>query len=275
VTVETISANGLRFAYLAEGAGPLVVLLHGFPDTPHTWDAVRPALARAGFRAVSPFMRGYAPTEIPRDGRYDREALAADVLGLIEAFGRESKEESAIVVGHDWGAEAAYAAARVGPERVRLLVTVAIPYPASVIPTPALLWRARHLFSLRFRGAAEQVRKNDFALVDELMRRWSPTWDPSPAESAAVKEVFRDPASLDAALGYYRQARLAVRKPIEVPTVSFAGQDDIIAVAAYERARSWIKNEYQVIAVPGGHFMHREHPARFIEELVGVLGRWR
>jgi pimeloyl-ACP methyl ester carboxylesterase len=275
VTVETISANGLRFAYLAEGAGPLVVLLHGFPDTPHTWDAVRPALAQAGFRAVSPFMRGYAPTEIPRDGRYDREALAADVLGLIEAFGRESKEENAIVVGHDWGAEAAYAAARVGPERVRLLVTVAIPYPASVIPTPGLLWRARHLISLRFRGAAAQVRKNDFALVDELMRRWSPTWDPSPAESAAVKEVFRDPASLDAALGYYRQAQLAVRKPIEVPTVSFAGQHDIIAVAAYERARRWFKNEYQVIAVPGGHFMHREHPARFIDELGRVLGRWR
>ena len=63
--VRHIEANGLRFAYLEEGRGPLVLLLHGFPDTPHSWDHVRPRIAARGFRAVSPWLRGYAPTAIP------------------------------------------------------------------------------------------------------------------------------------------------------------------------------------------------------------------
>jgi pimeloyl-ACP methyl ester carboxylesterase len=90
---RTIDANGIRFAYLAEGEGPLVVLLHGFPDTAHTWDDLRPRLAARGYRAVSPFMRGYHPTEVPpRDA--DAETLARDVLALIDAFG----EREAILV---------------------------------------------------------------------------------------------------------------------------------------------------------------------------------
>src|SRR5947209_9869516 len=105
--VNYIEANGLRFAYFEEGQGPLVLLLHGFPDTAHTWDEVRPALAGAGYRAVSPFMRGYFPTAIPADGKYDSETLGRDALALIEALG----EKQAVVVGHDWGASAAYAAA--------------------------------------------------------------------------------------------------------------------------------------------------------------------
>ncbi len=68
-----VDAGGLRFAYLEEGKGPLVLLVHGFPDTYRTWDAVRRALARAGYRAVSPNTRGYWPTAIPDDARYDAE----------------------------------------------------------------------------------------------------------------------------------------------------------------------------------------------------------
>src|SRR5437870_836166 len=109
-----VRANGLSFEVIEEGQGPLVLLLHGFPDTPQTWDQVRPALAAAGFRAASPFMRGYAPSEIPADGRYDAETLGRDAVALIEALGAES----AVVVGHDWGATAAYAAASLAPERV-------------------------------------------------------------------------------------------------------------------------------------------------------------
>src|SRR5260221_1908679 len=140
--VEIIQANGLRFAYVEEGSGPLVLLLHGFPDTPHSWDAVRPAVSAIGFRVVAPFMRGYAPTEIPADGTYDSDTLGRDVLALIDAL----REERAIVVGHDWGAGAAYSAASLGPERVELLVTVAIPHPASIIPTPKMVWLGRPFF---------------------------------------------------------------------------------------------------------------------------------
>src|SRR3569623_1177323 len=94
-----VQANGLRFSLLEEGRGPLVLLGHGFPDTAHTWDAVRPKLAARGFHAVSPFMRGYAPTSAP-DGDLELSDLARDVLAFIDALG----ESKAIVVGHDVGA---------------------------------------------------------------------------------------------------------------------------------------------------------------------------
>src|SRR4051812_46893446 len=134
-----VEANGLRFAYLEEGRGPLVLLLHGFPDTAHSWDHVRPRIAARGLRAVSPWMRGYAPTAIPpRDA--DFETLARDALALITALG----ETSAVIVGHDWGAAAAYGAAALEPARVARLIPVGIPHPATLKPSPINLWRARH-----------------------------------------------------------------------------------------------------------------------------------
>jgi pimeloyl-ACP methyl ester carboxylesterase len=267
-----VTANGVRFAYLESGAGPLVLLVHGFPDTAHTWDHVRPALAGAGFRAVAIFTRGYAPSSVPADGRYDSETLGRDLLELVPALG----EKGAIVVGHDWGASAAYAAAALGPSLVRKLVTVAIPHPASMVPSPRLLWSVRHFFRFQLPDAAAMVRRNDFAHVDELVRRWSPAWNVPPGETDPVKAAFREPGSLDAALGYYRALRptlpAAHRKKIEVDSVCFAGEHDIVDVSAYDRARSRFKAGYEVVRMPGGHFMHREHPERFTTELLRVLG---
>jgi pimeloyl-ACP methyl ester carboxylesterase len=274
MTPSTVRANGLEFAYFEEGhAGPLVLLVHGFPDTPHTWDHVRPALAQAGYRAVTPFTRGYAPTEIPREERYDSDTLGQDIAALVEALG----EERAIVVGHDWGAAAAYSVAAMRPERVRLLVTVAIPHPAAVIPTPRVLWSVRHFFYLARPGAAERVRRGDFAYVDELVRRWSPGWQVPSGETDAVKEVFRHPGSLEAALGYYRALRPWAppghRRKIAVPTVSFRGETDILDRSAFERARSRFTGTYEIVSMPGGHFLHREHPEPFVAELLGALKR--
>src|SRR3954469_14203928 len=95
--------GGVDLAYLEAGEGPLALCLHGFPDTAHTWRHLLPELAGAGFRAVAPFLRGYAPTEVPADGRYQTGALAADAIALHEALGGGS---DAVIVGHDWGAMA-------------------------------------------------------------------------------------------------------------------------------------------------------------------------
>jgi len=111
--IRFVDANGIRFGYLESGKGPLVLLVHGFPDTAHSWDVVRPALGEAGFRAVAIFTRGYAPSSIPRDGRYDSDTLGRDLLALVQALG----EERAVIVGHDWGASAAYSAATLDPSR--------------------------------------------------------------------------------------------------------------------------------------------------------------
>jgi pimeloyl-ACP methyl ester carboxylesterase len=271
-STRVVKANGLSFTCLEEGAGPLILLVHGFPDTAHSWDAVRPGLAAAGFRAVSPFTRGYAPSEPAPDGDYRMEALADDLVALIEALG----EESAIVVGHDWGSPAAHGAAIKAPARVRMLVTVAIPHPASVRLTPALVWRARHFISLRRRGAARRMRATGFAEVDVLVRRWSPAWNPPPDETAAVKRAFAQPGCVEAALAYYRAAGNSVprflRAPVEVPALAFAGATDYaLRPSAFERARRWYPAGYEVVTLPGGHFLHREHPAEFTAELVRRL----
>jgi len=261
--MQFVEANGLRFAYLEEGKGPLALLLHGFPDTAHTWDHLRPVLAKAGFRAVSPFMRGYTPTAIP-DRDTDGLTLANDTLALIEALG----EKTAIVLGHDWGAVAAYGAAAIGPRHVSKLITVAIPHPATIKPTPSTAWRARHFMAYKLPGAAARFAAHDFAALPDIYRRWSPAWTPGKEEFAAVRACFADRASLDAAFGYYRALSFRpmphLRKPIEVPSVSIAGQDDpLLPAAHYEKGRPFFSKGYDIETMPGGHFLHREDPATF------------
>jgi len=271
MSLHYVTANGLRFAYFEEGEGPLVLLLHGFPDTPHTWDAVRPALAADGFRVVSPFMRAYHPTEAPDVEDYGSDTLGRDALALIGALG----EEQAVIVGHDWGASAAYSAAGLAPGKLRALVTVAIPHPAKIRPTPRLLWGVRHFFSLRRRGAASRVRKDDYAMIDALVQRWSPEWKVPLGETDAIKKVLAHPGALEAVLGYYRALRLrppeGQRRKIEVPAAVFAGTTDGLSIDLYEQARPHYLDRYEVVQVPGGHFMHREHPEVFIPELRRVI----
>ncbi len=269
--LQHIEANGLRFAYFEQGEGPLVLALHGFPDTPHTWDAVRPALAEDGYRVVTPFTRGYHPTEAPEREEYDSDTLGRDILALIEALG----EREAIVLGHDWGASAAFSAVGLEPDKVRALVTVAIPHPARLRPTLRLAWTARHFFTLRLPGAVARTRKNDFATIDALVSRWAPAWDVPPDETRAVKEAFAQPGCLEAALGYYRaltpKPPAGQRRRVKVPAAAFAGTDDIIAPELYEHARPHYLDRYEIVTMPGGHFMHREHPEIFIRELRRVL----
>src|ERR1700751_2711648 len=153
--IRYVDANGLKFAYLEDGSGPLVLLLHGFPDTAHTWDDLRPRIAARGYPAVSPFMRGYHPTAVP-DRDTDQETLARDPLALIEALGARE----AIVIGHDFGASAAYGAAGRGPGRVKKLFTIAIPPPAALKPSAKKLWRVRHFVVYKLPGAPERFARN-------------------------------------------------------------------------------------------------------------------
>jgi pimeloyl-ACP methyl ester carboxylesterase len=269
--IHFVEANGLKFAYIEEGSGPLVLLLHGFPDTAHTWDDLRPRLAAKGYRAVSPFMRGYHPSAIP-DRDPDQETLARDPLALIEALGAGD----AIVIAHDWGAAAGYGAAAVGPDRVKKLFVVGIPHPAALRPSPKQLWRARHFAVYKLPGAADRFARNDFAALPAIYRRWSPTWQPDPTEFDAVRATFANRASLNAAFGYYRKLSpipsASLRARITVPVVAFAGLDDpMVTPADYRGAARMFDGEYLVEEVRGGHFMHREHPEAFAERLLKHL----
>lgn len=269
--IRFVDANGLRFAYLEDGSGPLVLMLHGFPDTAHTWDDLRPRIAASGYRAVSPYMRGYHPSAIP-SADPDQETLARDPLALIEALGARD----AVVIGHDWGASAAYGAAAIGPQQVKKLVVIGIPHPAALKPSLKKLWGARHFAAYKLPWAANRFARNDFAALPVIYRRWSPTWTPDPREFDAVRASFSHPASLNAAFGYYRKLSpipsASLKARITVPVVAFAGLDDpIVEPSDYRRAARMFDNEYIVEEVRGGHFMHREHPEAFAARLLAHL----
>lgn len=204
ISAGTIDANGLTFGYLEAGPpdGPLALCLHGFPDTPHTWRPLLPELAAAGYRAVAPFMRGYAPTSVPADGAYQTGALAADAVALHEALGGGP---DAVIIGHDWGAAATYGAASMAPDRWRRAVAMAVP-PIEVLVGSFFAYGQlkRSFYVFVFQTAlAETVLNREF--VDGLWRDWSPPDAPDPApEVDRVMECLATPANITAALGYYR-----------------------------------------------------------------------
>lgn len=271
--VRPIRVPGLELATLRWGVeGPLVVLVHGFPDTARTWDLVGPRLAKAGFRVVAPYTRGIAPSSIPVDGDYSSDTLGRDIIALIDALG----EEQALVVGHDFGAAAAYSAAGLWPERVRKLVTVAIPHPASIRPRPSILWGARHFLVHRLPGAARRFAKDDFAQIRVLYERWSPAFTWPDSELEAARNSYSAPGCCEAALAYYQFVSPSVppghRKRIGVPTLIIGGRDDGVATEAdFEASRSRFTGEIRVEMTPGGHFLHREYPEPFLELLLPFL----
>ena len=116
-----VTANGIEFHYIEKGEGPLMLLLHGFPDHASSFAPQLESFAEAGYRAVAPYMRGYAPTGPSPDEKYFGVHLGLDVVALIEALGYDD----AVVLGHDWGAAAAYGAAVLAPERVSKLIASA------------------------------------------------------------------------------------------------------------------------------------------------------
>jgi pimeloyl-ACP methyl ester carboxylesterase len=189
-----IAANGITFSALSTGPtdGPLALCLHGFPDSAHTWRFLLPELAAAGFRAVAPWMRGYAPTDVPADGDYSVGALAADACTLHEAL---AGDEHAVLIGHDWGAFAAYAAAAFAPDRWRRLVTLAVPHPGAIGPklfAYEQFKRSFYVFVFQAPVAEMAVALDDLTFVDGPWRDWSPGFDGAD-NIAAAKDALQDP----------------------------------------------------------------------------------
>ena len=186
------------------GSGPLALCLHGFPDTAHTWRHLMPALAAAGYRAVAPFMRGYAPSAVPADSRYQTAILAADANAIHEALGADA---AAVIIGHDWGAPAAYGAANAAPERWSKVVGMAVPPgPAmgiSFLTNLSQLKKSWYMFFFQHGLAEPVVAHEQMAFIEMIWKDWSPGYDCA-RDVDHVRAAISDPAHLAAALGYYR-----------------------------------------------------------------------
>jgi pimeloyl-ACP methyl ester carboxylesterase len=282
----TLEWAGLRTTAAAAGEGPLVLLLHGFPDTRETWRHQVPALAAAGFRVVAPALRGYEPTSQPRDGDYSVATLARDVLAWMDALGADR----AAIVGHDWGAAVAWAVAALAPGRVERVAALAVPplrraqrmvmhQPSSLLP----LW---YMLFFQARGLSERaLLARDGALVRWLWSRWSPGYTADPSHLRAVVDALAQPGVAKAALSYYRALanptsprgreswRLLTAKT-PVPALAIAGADDGCLRADLLRRgtdlRDFPAGVRTVTIESAGHFMHLERPAVVHE----ILSQW-
>ncbi len=269
------SADGQTFVYADIGEGPLVVMWHGFPDTPHGWLPAASKVAAAGYRTVVPWLRGYHPDTIVAGRGYDARTLGKDSIALLDALG----EQNAVLVGHDWGASLVYATAALAPERTRAIVPIAIPHPSLLPRDPSVLWGARHFVSLKLPWAARSTRSGNFAYLDELYRRWAPNWDGPDREQALadVKECYRDPRSLDGALNYYRALSPTLPKelvrPPSVRGLLVCGTVDIVAPKYFEQTAKVLAPGSETLIVTGaGHWPHREAEQLFVDKLLAFLG---
>jgi pimeloyl-ACP methyl ester carboxylesterase len=265
IAETTVTANGLSFGALTCGTeGPLALCLHGFPDSAHTWSSLLPELAAAGFRAVAPWTRGYAPTDVPADGDYSGAALTADANALHEAFGGDG---DAVLIGHDWGAMTAYAAAGAAQERWCRVVTIAVPPPgvaAGAFFTYAQFKRSFYVFLFQTPLAEIAVAADDLAFIDSLWRDWSPSYDGTP-HLPQVKAALRDPENLAAAIGYYRAmftSGFSGAVPSQ-PTLYLHGSEDgAFGVRGLDEITAELADGSQARMIDGaGHFLHLEKPA--------------
>ena len=196
----------MAFGCLADGPndGPLALCLHGFPDTAHTFRHLLPVLADAGYRAVAPFLRGYAPTALAPDGNYQIGAVARDADALHEVMGAG---DDAVLVGHDWGALATYGAAGHQPERWRKAVAMAVPpigATAERFFTFEALKGVWYTFFFQSPFAEMAVPLDDYRFLTRLWVDWSPGYD-AEWDCAHVREAIGTPERTAAAIGYYRR----------------------------------------------------------------------
>jgi pimeloyl-ACP methyl ester carboxylesterase len=285
---RTDQINGVEFTSLTCGdSGPLALCLHGFPDSAYTWRHLLPELAAAGFRGVAPFQRGYAPTAVPADGRYQTGMLAMDAIGFQEALGGG---EQSVIIGHDWGATATHGAASFAPGRWSKVVSMSVPPGGSMgmafLTNLDQLKRSWYMFFFQHPLADMVVPANDLAYIDMIWRDWSPGYvgDALVADLEHTKSCLRDPANLQAALGYYRATLGAGLRDPDLEAVQAAGQqvpsqpmlylhgadDGCIGREVAESARAMVTPNVTIEIVEGaGHFLQLERPdevnARIVE----------
>lgn len=282
-----IRAGELEVTYFELGEGPLALCLHGFPDSPHTWRHLIPALASAGFRAVAPYMRGYSPTSVPESGVYQTAALARDANALHEAL---DGDERAVIIGHDWGAPSVCGAAIDAPERWSKVVSMAVPpgpaLGAAFLSNLAQIQRSWYMFFFQHGLSNHVVSANDLAFIDMLWSQWSPGFAAA-TDLGHVKEALRNAENLQAALGYYRatlgdgkrdpelatlQQRMGGEYPTQ-PLLYLHGENDGCVgreVAEVARTMSPTTVRYEFVA-KAGHFLQLEQPQRVNQLIVDFL----
>ncbi len=282
---HAVSVGPLAFTIHEMGEGPLVLLLHGFPDGPGTWCLVMPVLAEAGFRCAAVTLRGYEASSRPADGGYRLADLAGDVSGLIAALGADR----AHLVGHDWGATIAFAAAAGRPDQTLSLSMISVPHPLrfalAMKDDKAQVSRSSYIVFFQLKGLSDWwVGRGRAGFVERLWRKWSPNWTPEPTALGDARRRLSDRATRRAALDYYRQAldrspaaapsHALLASTVQAPTLGLIGSRDACIGADIYRASMQPEDfpgGLRVETLDAGHFPQLEQPRSVATELLRHL----
>ena len=310
ITHRTIETNGIHMRIAEAGEGPLVLLLHGFPELWYSWRHQLPALAAAGYRAVAPDVRGYGGTDAPEAiDSYTMLDHVADAVGVLDALG----EESAVIVGHDWGAPMAWHGALLHPERFPAVAALSVPYtprpPAPPTQLMKRLFQDRFFYMLYFQepGLAEAELEADvrrsmrLMLYDASGDAPRSAWQAQRPKDAKLLDEMRDPERLppwltEADIDYYtaefertgfrgglnryrnmdrdwEQSAHLAGATVQQPALFVAGErDGVLRFTGTDAMKASVPNLRNVVILPAcGHWTQQERPAEVNSALIEFL----
>ena len=284
MTTETwqhqyIGTNGIRMHYVIRGEGPLIVLLHGFPEFWYSWRYQIPFLAEHAYTVVAPDLRGYNETDKPRKG-YDIPTLLRDIEGLVKGLG----QQKASIVGHDWGGVLAWAFAMNYPEMTERLIVLNAPHPAAMMREMRTLKQLRkswYVFAFQIPWLPEyMLGRNNANEIGRMLRGAALQKSVFTHEvTAKYQEAMSKPGALKAAISYYRQ--LFWRWPlsfksyevqIKAPTLLIWGEQDIaLGIELTTGLARWV-NDIQIKRIPdSGHWVQQEQPEKVNQYMLDFL----
>jgi pimeloyl-ACP methyl ester carboxylesterase len=294
VPERRIVANGIELNVLDEGEGPPVVLCHGFPELAFSWRHQVPALTGSGFRVLAPDLRGFGRSSTPAEVEsYDVVSLCADVCGMLDELG----EESAIVVGHDWGASLAWQLAVLHPARVRAVAGLSVPFvPRAPAPPISILRRqlGEDFYIVWFQqpGVADAALARDVRRTLTTSRQWTSRWAEEDAatprrpswlteEELDVYVESFERTGFTGGLNWYRNidrnwelTEPVADRRIEQPAMFLTGErDPVRRFMPSEAMRGWVTDLREDTVVEGaGHWVQQEEPELVNASLLGFLG---
>ncbi len=292
-----IDTNDIRMAVYEQGQGRPVILLHGFPELAFSWRHQFPALAGAGFRAVAPDQRGYGRTSVPGDvSDYRIEMLIADVHGLLDALDLDT----AVFVGHDWGAMLLWHMAMLAPQRIDKLVILNIPHFPRPPVDPITIWRQRFgtdFYIVNFQDSDEADRafaRDTRHFFDAMMRRNTLSraqYDALPNERKVIsllRSLSRDPlpgeplleagerdyyaaaferSGFTGAINWYRnfvhnwEIMEGVDERVHIPTLFIGAVDDVVVLPEHIEGMKALVSDLEIHMLEGcGHWSQQEKP---------------
>ena len=288
-----VQANGLTFEYFEAGEGPLALCMHGFPDTPYTYRHLLPVLAEAGFHAVAPFVRGFAPTELPPLRHHvHTSVMVADQIALARALGGG---EDALLVAHDWGAVGAWGALSRAPELWGRAVILNIPpfeiFGENLVTYPQIKKSFYFWYFQMLPVIEDRIRQDDFAFIRDIWGDWSPGYE-AKEDVGYVAEALADPDHLRGALGYYwgqfeparfgspewaAEQAAAWAGNVRQPVLYLHGTTDGchgMSQQQVDRVPSYAGSGSEAELIEGvGHFMLVERPEEINRRITDWLGR--